>query len=238
MGDTGADNCFIDNHVAERNNFVPNAKCDVSFATLDGHVFQVSNCYDLDLTVTDDRGQTRDFKQRFYGCDKSGYKMILGRDWFIKKGTGIYDWPTGRWAYAAAWDDIEILGPSEFTELLKTEPDTEAHTVFLRKRECGCLINYGKCKCSGLKVELLTPQRSEISRVFTTAQKQEITLPEYLRGCEDIFDEGAASILPEQGGYEHAIETEGQVPYGPLYNLSEPQLVALRDYIAISLEKG
>ena len=55
MGDTGADNYFIDNYVAERNNFVPNAKCDVSFATLDEYVFQVSNCYDLDFTVTDSR---------------------------------------------------------------------------------------------------------------------------------------------------------------------------------------
>ena len=54
--DTSANNYFIDNHVAEKNNFVPNAKCDVSFATLDGYVFQVSNCYDLNLTITNNRG--------------------------------------------------------------------------------------------------------------------------------------------------------------------------------------
>ena len=100
------------------------------------------------------------------------------------------------------------------------------------------MINYRKYRYLGSKVKLLTPQKSEISRVFITAQKQEITLPEYLRGYKDIFDERVAFILPEQGGYEHAIETKGQVLYGPLYNLLEPQLVVLRDYIATSLKKG
>ena len=60
--DTSANNYFIDNHVAEKNNFVPNAKCDVFFATLNGHVFQVSNYYDLNLIITNNHGQTRDFK--------------------------------------------------------------------------------------------------------------------------------------------------------------------------------
>ena len=80
MGDTSANNYFINNHVAERNNFVSNAKYNVSFATLNEHVFQVFNYYDLNLTITNNRKQTRNFKQRFYGCDKLSYKIILGRN--------------------------------------------------------------------------------------------------------------------------------------------------------------
>jgi hypothetical protein len=54
----------------------------------------------------------------------------------------------------------------------------------------------------------------------------------------DVFDEKLADLLPDQGGFEHAIPTDGQVPYGPLYSLSETQLEALRQYLADALQKG
>jgi len=38
-------------------------------------------------------------------------------------------------------------------------------------------------------------------------------------------------------GFEHAIETTDPPPYGPLYNLSEPQLEVLREYLADALRK-
>src|SRR5208282_4963432 len=46
-----------------------------------------------------------------------------------------------------------------------------------------------------------------------------------------------AGILPEQGGFEHAIDTIDSPPYGPLYNLSELQLAALREYLSDALRK-
>jgi hypothetical protein len=39
-------------------------------------------------------------------------------------------------------------------------------------------------------------------------------------------------------GVEHEIKTTGDPLYSPLYNLSERELVALQEYLAIVLEKG
>ena len=69
-------------------------------------------------------------------------------------------------------------------------------------------------------------------------EPRETRLPAYLKDFEDVCDPEAAGELPEQGGFEHAIETEGNPPYGPLYNLSETQLAALREYLTDSLRKG
>src|SRR5438045_9419191 len=45
-------------------------------------------------------------------------------------------------------------------------------------------------------------------------------------------------MLPLLGGAEHAIETTRDRPWGPLYNLSNMQLAALREYIQVALERG
>ena len=142
--------------MAKRNNFVLNAKYNVSFITFNGYVFQVSNYYDLNLIITNNYRQTHNFKQYFYNCDKLNYKIILRKNQFIKKSISIYDQLTGKQAYVIAQDNIKVLGPSEFTELLKTELNTKVHMIFLKRKKCNYLINYRKYKYLGLKVKLFT----------------------------------------------------------------------------------
>ena len=52
----------------------------------------------------------------------------------------------------------------------------------------------------------------------------------------DVFSEKGAAMLPLLGRPEHAIETTRDPPWGPLYNLSNTQLAALREYIWVALE--
>jgi hypothetical protein len=68
--------------------------------------------------------------------------------------------------------------------------------------------------------------------------KPEVVLPKYLEEYSDVFENPTIGLLTDQDGFEHAIPTDGPVPYGPLYSLSEPQLEALRNYLADALQKG
>jgi len=77
-----------------------------------------------------------------------------------------------------------------------------------------------------------------VIRRVTAASIELTLLLLYLEEHTDVFDDAAASILLEQGGFEHPIETTANSLYKPLYNLSKAQLKALRDYLANTLRKG
>ena len=53
-----------------------------------------------------------------------------------------------------------------------------------------------------------------------------------------MFSKEKAHKLPEHGPYDHAIETEGNIPFGSIYNLSLSELNALGEYLDEQLAKG
>ncbi|KAF4627024.1 hypothetical protein G7Y89_g11131 [Cudoniella acicularis] len=129
LADTRANNSFINENKAERLGLRPSAFCNLSFGVFGKQSFQVTNAYNPTLNIKDSRGEMKSFDLRLYGVRKAGYKLVLGMDWFRMKGTGLYNWPTIRWAYARQWDNIEMLGPLEFTNYLMDNPEVESHTL-------------------------------------------------------------------------------------------------------------
>ena len=65
-------------------------------------------------------------------------------------------------------------------------------------------------------------------------------LPSKYTKFKDIFDKTQAAVLPEHRPYDCAIELlpGTQPPWGPIYNLSEPETKALQEYIEENLTKG
>ena len=63
-------------------------------------------------------------------------------------------------------------------------------------------------------------------------------IPPELIDYADIFDNENASKLPTNRSSDHAIETTGDPPYGPIYNLSANELKVLREYLDDALAKG
>ncbi len=54
-----------------------------------------------------------------------------------------------------------------------------------------------------------------------------------------MFERKNVDILPEHQPYDYAIDLEGvEPPFGPIYNLSQDELLALREYIHENLKKG
>jgi hypothetical protein len=64
------------------------------------------------------------------------------------------------------------------------------------------------------------------------------TLPAELTEFADVFDEQAAVSQPPHNEAEHAIETDGPPPYGPIYPQSARELEELRKYISEALANG
>jgi hypothetical protein len=77
-----------------------------------------------------------------------------------------------------------------------------------------------------------------ISPADTTTKEN--TLPDKYVKFTDVFDEKEADMLPEHRKYDIAIELEdgSTAPFGPIYNLSQTELSALRDYLYENIEKG
>jgi hypothetical protein len=62
-------------------------------------------------------------------------------------------------------------------------------------------------------------------------------IPKYLQDFTDVFNTPLTGEVVDHKEFEHTIKTTDPPPYGPLYNLSEPQLEALREYLADALRK-
>jgi hypothetical protein len=156
--DSLADENFIDDCQAKKLGFMPSVQCNKEFVAFDGTRFLVTHAYDLLLIVTDNRGHTKNFEQRFYSCKNTGYSMVLGLLFLNAKGAGYYDWKYLKWTFAPSWDDIDIVDASEFNELI-SEPHMEAQAqiLFVSRGDCDCLINHSRCRCGGSQWQATTP---------------------------------------------------------------------------------
>ena len=233
LGDTGSDCNFLNDDWAQKKGFVALAKCNQEFVTFYGSRFKVLRAYDLQVLITDDRGETRSFNLRFYGCKNEGiHTLVFGLEFYESTIAQYADYARKRCTYALTWpDDIEILTPKEFEEELNKDLDTQAQVLFIKKGECNCLRQQALCVCEGYQVS--TYLQSNVDNLLVnslvyyanTVQKGSLEVPEYLqeKGIDfsDVFDSNKALELPSLRGVEHAIDTEGTVPYRPLYNLSE-----------------
>jgi hypothetical protein len=65
-------------------------------------------------------------------------------------------------------------------------------------------------------------------------------LPTRYKEFQDVFEKNNVDMLPQHCPYDCAIDLhEGtQLPFGPIYNLSQNELVALRDYLDENLAKN
>ena len=66
------------------------------------------------------------------------------------------------------------------------------------------------------------------------------TLPEQYKSYQDVFEKKNVDILPQHWLYDCAIDIEdgAQVPFEPIYNLSQDEFATLKEYINENLVKG
>ncbi|CAO3619736.1 unnamed protein product [Cunninghamella blakesleeana] len=89
--------------------------------------------------------------------------------------------------------------------------------------------------------EVLPPQSVSVSTTPSEkSEEQLVIIPDKYKTLSSVFSKEEANILPQHRKYDMEIRLqEGTSPtWGPIYNLSEPELKALREYLDENLEKG
>ena len=80
---------------------------------------------------------------------------------------------------------------------------------------------------------LNTPCDGKANKIRIYIIKVEYTVPEAFKKCEEVFSQEGLYAVPEGTRVSHAIDLlpGKELPYGPIYHLSELELRVLREYL-------
>ena len=86
----------------------------------------------------------------------------------------------------------------------------------------------------------LSSEIATLDNTSTESKPLDTHIPDKYRSFLDVFSKKSADTLPPHREYDHPInlEPDTKPPFGPLYNLSELELNALREWIDENLGKG
>jgi hypothetical protein len=83
LGDTSSNCNFVNDHWAKAYRFLPLTTCNQEFITFYSNKFKATNAYNIKTFVTNNRGETRPFKLRFYGCQNAAqYRLVFGIEFY------------------------------------------------------------------------------------------------------------------------------------------------------------
>ena len=219
--DTGSQVNLISQRLVKQLGLTDGSQSFTTVTAANGDSMFIYGTHELDLRVTDSKGQARTQRETFLAADIAGEEIILGYGW-VRKHQPVCAWTEGTWRYPIDEAAIEIVEPEDFYQSM-TEGQ-RVHAVFCTGRQI---------------VQVHSPSESRGNPRTYATQAQPI-LPEYLNEYADVFSAENASVLPAHGKLDHAIDLtpNSEPPYGPLYNLSQNELQVLREYLEESANKG
>ena len=220
--DTGAEVNVISQSFAVEQGFTPIQNAMLPHPTwMDGKGVYCYGAYSVTIRLKDSWGTDKRKPHIFYAIDKEGPPLVLGMPG-LKDSHVRIDTATRAWRFGVEEDLFELASAADFSKDLNDEPAVYALLVAsVTGSEEGPTLG-------GIETD---PIRA--SNAITTP-----TVPESLKEYKDVFSREEEGKLPEIEGYDHAIETTAEPPYGPLYNLSNTELEALRKYLDNALAKG
>ena len=219
--DTGAEINVISYRFVTDNELSPIASAPTPQPEwMDGQAVRCYGAYGAKVKLTDSWGRTKVVETTFYALDKKGPEIVLGSPALTKEQVHI-DMGARSWRYGVEPKNIEILNATKFTDAVEQET-----VVF------ALLCIPGVDHREGLRPD----NDAEAPRIGSITETPSI--PSEYEDFKEVFSNKEAGRLPPHKGSDHAIEVEGDVPFGPLYNLSNTELAALREYIDEALAKG
>ena len=146
----------------------------------------------------------------FFLTELGPQQMILGYPWFAAMQPKI-DWAKG-------WIDYMQL------PIVIKIPNTHKSTFVSRLKT----MVYGKQRKATIqKVEAPKSEKNHLPKEYQQHQK--------------VFSEQKAQRFPKKRSWDHAIELKSNAPSslpGKVYSLTQPEQVALREFLKKQLEKG
>lgn len=196
--------------------------------TVDGRRIQTYGVHLLNFKITDKLGHTRFFKDTFLACDCEN-TFILGMPWLELANPNV-DWTTSKnhiqWKEYNAKIALETTRQVELTDAktFAEEAMNTANKVYVMH------VKHIPDSDTTVSPGQATSAMDLKQRDFDNS---EVLLPPAYRDFAEVFLDIDANKLPEHGPHDHAIDLidKQQPPYGPVYNLSEVELIVLRQYI-------
>jgi hypothetical protein len=171
--------------------------------------------YRVRWQAVDSWGKQRQTNTIVYGTDDTSEALLLGMPSLMEERITLAPW-ADQWRFENL--DFDIVKPKKFLKQLRSQAVVYALVV------------------QGQTLDDL-PGRVRIATVSTAMGEVQPYVPDdRVKDFIDVFNAPKHPIPCE--GVQHEIQTTGDPPFGPLYNLSERELGALRDYLASALEKG
>lgn len=185
------------------------------------------------------------------------YDIVLGVPW-LKKHDPTIEWSTGNIVFGSCscrqtsetWTGVEQMTP-------KRPSDGEAgtHRSLHEGEPKESIRPRGRAQHKTMDVSVIATieQRPDMTDdelkeyVMVEYEKQslcatgeETQIPEEYREFQDVFTPPEEGTLPERGPHDHEIKLEeGKMPtFKPIYQLSQKESDALKDYTTTNLRKG
>ena len=216
--DSGAEENFISQKV------IVESKLDAKpvstrVKSIDGHSINLYGQHAIETHARDMRGINGYTEQKLLATDIVGYDLILGFPWLQAVNPKI-NWEHREWKYRA----VPIEGVME----------VGAETFMRDAKKAGSMF-----------VAFLSPVLSqdhdpEQCSMVGAASRNPLEIPKQYADYADVFSEEGAAALPRDARVEHRIEIEAgkQVPFGPIYPLSQRELGILNEYVEQNLATG
>ena len=223
--DTGSHISTVSKQLTDDLNLDIDSSQKIPARTFTGEPIETYGTACVDLTMTDSFGIKKRAKYILQVAATDAEEILLGYDWiYIARPEVKLD--EHRWWWPLEYNHVELVDSSEID-----------HEVRQGARVFACYYDpFTQTDSSLIVLDPTTPRINAVS----TDPPAEPTVPSHLSDFADVFSAEAAGRLPEHGRLDHAIDIVPgkEVPYGPLYNLSPPELEVLRKYIDDATEKG
>lgn len=224
MCDTGSRTQFISTKLARLWKIRPTRPTD-NWSSFSGHQIQCFGETDITLNVEDSQGLWRSCTVPVVVGDFTGYDLLLGiqfgyatRPLFLWTRPLSFIWQAEEPATAPVLQ-LERITAAKAKRLLRSALLPNGPRVFMAYVE-----------------DILRWERNDVAHCVGSVRPS-ADIPERFRDRK-LFSDAEANLLPEHRPHDHRIEVDSPPPFGPLYSLSAPELVILKEYLQDMLDRG
>ncbi|EDN02416.1 hypothetical protein HCAG_00280 [Histoplasma mississippiense (nom. inval.)] len=219
--DSGSEVNCVDEFWAKDHNLEAAHRKTKMVKSIDGCIMRSFGEYNIATTVTDHKCNAQQTSHSFHAMKMKDYNLVLGFPW-LKQTNPLIDWSDGQFFFRSSGDEQQPQIISEQDVLAEVLTGARVGMLVVLPTEC-------------------SKDPKHAPRVFSAAYSDLPTgLPDYVMPYAHIFSEEAAISAQRPEEAEHRIDLEpgARPPFMPIYNLSETELAALREYLKNALDKG
>jgi Reverse transcriptase (RNA-dependent DNA polymerase) len=192
-----------------------------AWMSIEGRPLTIYGEHTMSIETRDGQGEWRQQTINVVAADITGYQLLLGIPWH-KEARPITDWEA---------EPLRFSFPTEKNTQLPSKWEVISADKMSRQLKRAAKERIVAYVCYA------QPHQTDPSRLVVGGIHP-LDIKAY-KQYADVFDDSKAQTLPERTEFDHEIDTENaSPPYGPLYNLSGPELAALREYLDEHLKKG